>query len=171
MEEKKLTDEEIVKRVEMSAYGGRKYSFEEWDKCKTVSQSDVLDLIHRQKAEIEGLKEDVKAFKDFSDKLIDERENMQAVIFGLEEEKRQLQERYLEESKERCKYEQAYNKKCHEHNIGLGVQRKHWEKKVEQSVKDTAKEILQAVLEDVGEFFAGDIVEELSERYGVEVEW
>lgn len=42
--------------------------------------------------------------------------------------------------------------------------------KAEQAVKDTAKEILQAVFEDVGEFYAGDIVEELAKRYGVEVE-
>lgn len=35
--------------------------------------------------------------------------------------------------------------------------------------KETAKEILQAVLEDVGEFYAGDIVEELAKQYGVEL--
>ena len=36
--------------------------------------------------------------------------------------------------------------------------------------QDTAKEILQEVLEDIGEFYAGDIVEELAKRYGLEVE-
>lgn len=64
MEEKKLTDEEMIKALEMHACNGRKYSFEEWDRCKTVTQSDILDIIHRlqsenaeQKAEIERLTE------------------------------------------------------------------------------------------------------------------
>lgn len=36
--------------------------------------------------------------------------------------------------------------------------------------KETAEKILKAVLEDVGEFYAGDIVEELAKQFGVEVE-
>lgn len=114
-------------------------------------------------------------------------------IIDLENQRNELQkqvdelnERYLEESKERCEFEQKYKKIQHAHNIGLGAQRSHWEKKVEQAVKDTAKEILEQVrflieerncvggydLEDEtidGTIFV-EVLNELKERYGVEVE-
>lgn len=35
--------------------------------------------------------------------------------------------------------------------------------------KETAEKILKAVLEEVGEFYAGDIVEELAKQFGVEI--
>ena len=59
----------------------------------------------------------------------------------------EFEQRYLEESKERCKFEQLYEKIRHDHNIGLGIQRNHWEKKVKQAVKDTAKEIYRELVE------------------------
>ncbi len=77
MEEKKLTDEEIVKAYEHCYVNDgtcKSCCLTDEDKL-CVSHEDVLDLIQRQKAEIEWLTE--------------ERENMQAVIFALEEEKRQ----------------------------------------------------------------------------------
>lgn len=42
--------------------------------------------------------------------------------------------------------------------------------KLPEARKETAKEILKDVLEGIGEFYAGDIVEELAKKYGVEVE-
>ncbi len=63
-------------------------------------------------------------------------------------------------AKEQCEKLQADNERLY-NNIG----------KFKESVrKETAKEILKSVLEDVGEFYAGDIVEELAKQYGVEVE-
>lgn len=91
----------------------------------------------------------------------------------------ELKERYLEESKERCEFEQRYKKIQHAHNIGLGTQRKHWEKKVQQAVKDTAKEIFDELYK--ASFYKQfikreyrmvelDKLKKLEERYGVEVE-
>ena len=62
--------------------------------------------------------------------------------------------------REKAKELQADNERLYK-NLG----------KFKESVrKETAKEILKAVLEDIGEFYAGDIVEELAKKYGVEVE-
>ena len=69
--------------------------------------------------------------------------------------------------------EQLYNRKCHEHNIGAGVQRSHWEKKVKQAVKDTAKEICDLILEhwEKKQFVECDWLRvAIAEKYGVEVE-
>ena len=41
---------------------------------------------------------------------------------------------------------------------------------IKEARKDTAEKILKAVLEDVGAFFAGDIVKKLAEEYCVEEE-
>ena len=78
-------------------------------------------------------------------------------------------ERYLEESKERLEFEQRYKKIQHAHNIGLGAQRSQWEKKVQQAVKDTAKEILQSI-DDESNGQTISVTNVLRKRYGVEVE-
>lgn len=117
-EGKKLTDEIIKKAVEMTAFSGRRYSFEEWDKCKTVSQSHVLDLINRLQAENAELREmcSKSSYKDSwknkffkaqeeVERLTEERENMQAVIFALEEDKRMLRKQVDELKEEKtCVY-------------------------------------------------------------------
>ena len=79
----------------------------------------------------------------------------------------------MEESKERCEFEQKYKKIQHAHNIGLGAQRSHWEKKVQQAVKDTAKEILQDLYYEfnrIGDEGACGEIRLRAEEYGVEVE-
>ena len=94
----------------------------------------------------------------------------------LQKQLNELTERYLEESKERCEFEQKYKKIQHAHNIGLGTQRSQWKKKVEQERKQTVKEITSKVV-DLNIICGGDFRLFLynfelwvKERYGVEVE-
>ena len=57
MEEKKLTDEEVVKAIVKSIeYSKAITYFDEWGNCKSVMMTDVIDLIHRLQAENETLK-------------------------------------------------------------------------------------------------------------------
>lgn len=160
----KLTDEEIVKALAYCNNPDKEkgcvpcpYSRKTKGDIRCYMRSmhnDILDLIHRLQDEYNRLLE--------SQKQVDE-----------------LKERYLEESKERCEFEQKYKKIQHAHNIGLGAQRSHWEKKVEQSVKDTAKEIL----DELDLFFKGTTfrkgyefkkidqkLKEIAKQKGVEVE-
>ena len=136
MEEKKLTDEEIVKALECC-------NREEVDcencpyhkkniTCYVAWCEDTLDLIHRLQAENEELKSPKFAswkLKFF--RLKEERENIQAVIFGLEEDKRLLQNQVDE-----LKAENTELYKEHTTLIaGSILERKN-------IAKDTAKEIL-----------------------------
>lgn len=140
MEEKKLTDEEIVKALEIC---GKDFECSNcpyvYECCERLDGSaglliQALDLIHR-----------------------------------LQCEKTELEQRYLEESKERCKFEQLYDRKCHDKNIGIGVQRAYWEKKVQQAEKDTAKEIANWLPTTVNED-KNILSRIIKEHYGVEVE-
>lgn len=115
-------------------------------------------------------------------------ERHKAEIERLTEERNDLEQRYLQESKERCEFEEKYKKIQHAHNIGLGVQRSQWEKKVQQAVKDTVKEIFTAIVEEfVFSFrtknedyqngydqaltdYDNNLKKFFKERYGVEVE-
>ena len=207
MEEKKLTDEEIVKSLEYCANGGNcqrgQCSFTKHQEhgrknfCFGYGSECALDLIHRLQDENEGLKEHGQILINSLHKTIDEQkaeierlteENEYLDMCGkqfladyqkceienseLQEQVDELKERYLEESKERCEFEQKYKKIQHAYNIGLGVQSSHWGKKVQQAEKDTAKEILKIAVDfydgkDIdGDLFLGT----LRERYGVEVE-
>ena len=94
----------------------------------------------QQKKEIERLTEENEHLDGCAKQFLTDYQNEQV-------KSDEFEKRYLEESKERCRFEQLYKKICHDHNIGLGVQRKHWEKKVQQAVKDTAKEILTELIE------------------------
>lgn len=137
-----------------------------WSKKDLIEQIRILE--HNWACTEETLNNSVKN----SEKIFSEQK---AEIERLTEERNELEQRYLEESKERCKFEQLYEKKCHERNIGASVQRSHWEKKVQQAVKDTAKEILQGLIEKayVNECIDLTVNEAKAwfrEDYGVEVE-
>lgn len=57
MEEKKLTDEEVVKAMLQSIeYSKTITYFDEWGNCKSIFVKDALDLIHRLQDENEQLK-------------------------------------------------------------------------------------------------------------------
>lgn len=169
MEEKKLTDEEIVKAIEHcescgSCIGCPLHSPEY---CKaTEYEEEIFKIVVKQKAEIERLTE--------------ERENMQAVIFALEEDKRQLQKQVdeLKESANGYLLTSLYKKQADDHKRAISVQRTHWGKEVKQAVKDTAKEIL----DELDLFFKGTTfrkgyefkkiekkLKEIAERKGVNV--
>lgn len=165
-DQKKLTDNEIIKALELCigencnckdcAFHGVCVA----DGNDTQLLINTLDLIHRLQAEKQKVVQDYycasqtceeqKAEIERLTKLAGDKE-LKAIIAQncilneqndeLQKQVDELEQRYLDESKERCKFEQLYGKKCHEHNIGLGVQRNAWEKKVQQAVKDTAKEI------------------------------
>ena len=156
MNEKKLTDEEIVKALKNASTGyGAGIVGNLWDL--------TLDLIDRQKAEIERLTEERKtanmhdlmywfnAYKECVDdcekyvieasdnksecirlqkqvdELKEERKNMQAEIIGLESQKEDL-------------YFQNKNLQTYIDN-----HEPIWKRNTEQAVKDTAKEIIAAV--------------------------
>ena len=87
------------------------------------------------------------------------------LIHCLQDEKAELEQRFLEEGKERLKYEQAYNKKCHDSNIGISIQRNYWKKKI----VETVKEVLKELYEYPHEYHYKKILE-IAKRYGVEVE-
>ena len=55
MEEKKFTAEDIITVLE--SQGGKKLSFLEWERLKTVSNRHIVDLIHRLQDENKRLKE------------------------------------------------------------------------------------------------------------------
>jgi DNA repair exonuclease SbcCD ATPase subunit len=123
------------------------------------------------KKEIERLTEEKWQVQDDLDNYHEMNRELEKRNAELQKQVDELTERYLEESKERCEFEQKYKKIQHAHNIGLGAQRSHWEKKVQQAVKDTAKEIY-ILAEDYNCGNATDIEDfmlALKERYGVEV--
>jgi hypothetical protein len=178
MEEKKLTDEEIKKALECMAGITQR----DCDKCPflinkfcsdTKLSTATLDLIHRLQKENEELKSPKFAswklkFFNLKDELKEERENMQAVIFGLEEDKRLLQKQ-VDELNERI---EVREKEMFE--VVKDCQRLTVEK--EQAVKDTAKEISKKVVDlnviygDDFRLFLDNFELWVKERYGVEVE-
>ena len=186
MNEKKLTDEEIVKALENCLNGNYKTKCKDcyYDKldniCKDMDR-DLLDLIHRLQAENERLTEEKWDAQDDLDNYHEINRELGKQNAELQKQVDELKERYLEESKERVKFEQFYQRKCHDRNIGLGVQRAHYEKKLKQAVKDTAKEIYRkaekkSYFKDGGHYdkdrYLLDManLKEIVNGYGVEVE-
>ena len=213
MEEKNLTDEEIIKAVAFQC--GRSIPYLDEYTPKNVPFDSVLDLIHRLQSENKELKspkfaswklkffnlkeefdKELAKHEEFTQKakaeierLTEDCESADAVLEAqkhlidlikkdkveLQKQVDELEQRYLEESKERLEFEQRYKKIQHAHNIGLGSQRSQWEKKVKQAVKDTAKEIYEQILEwiPIGEnysVFIHNIEQWLKEKYEMEVE-
>lgn len=198
MEEKKLADEEIIKALEdcyreytdMNRHSCDTCPYREVEPCGKAQMTDCLDLIKRLQAENETLKSKkfgmwkVKFFKaqEEIERLTGYNENLNGMCLEFTDKNAELQkqvdeltERYLEESKERCEFEQKYKKIQHIHNIGLGTQRSQWEKKVEQAVNDTAKEILQSLIDkayvnECIDLTVSEVKAWFREDYGVEVE-
>ena len=144
MEEKKIPDEELVKDIERST-GMPSY----WKKI-------VLDLINRQKEEIERLK------RRNGNKIITI-DNLEVTIMDLEKQNAELQKQVDELTDKLGKVLMAV--KADELLIAKGV---------EQAVKDTAKEILTKMdclngVQDLGLAIL-DFTHWIEERYGVEVE-
>ena len=157
MEEKKLTDEEIVKAVSYLAETGEGRGWIDGYKCKVIKFADILDLIHRLQSENEQLKKPkfgnwkVKFFK------------AQAEIERLTEEKNDIlfdfKDRVASAEQENAELQKQVDKCFME--VG---------KMCEESEKDRTREILQILQ---GYNYDGEIDELIAvigERYGVEVE-
>lgn len=137
-EEKKLTDEEIVKDIERST-GMPSY----WKKI-------VLDLIHRLQDENERLTEELKEEKVWYSELYQSKAELQEQVDELLN--RRIEPKIFQ---------------CHADTLETCP-------KVEQAVKDTAKEILTKIdclynAQDLGLAIL-DFSHWIEERYGVEVE-
>lgn len=151
MEKKKLTDEEIVNALEDMA-----------SECETNFSASVVELIHRQKAEIERLTEKCKGNSEQYElgfKCAEEMFNSRIdYCIHIESQNRELQKQVDELNKKLIARESVFN--------NLVIVEK------DKSVKATAKEIF-ILAEDYNCGYETDMdnfMKELKERYGVEVE-
>lgn len=170
--EKKLTDEEIVKAFDLCineglGCGGCPYCKEvrgDTGYCEGDIEAEVLDLIHRLqrqhkrlKKQLKSLQEDMKLEVGIRNKEIERlnKENDQLVI-----EKRIIKDQKYEALQ---KLDEMTNK-CNEI---------YWFKHYEQAVKDTAREILQELYDQIDENtpkWVGVQIKIIAKRKGVEVE-
>jgi hypothetical protein len=167
IEEKKLTDEEIAEHEEFTKKANAEIERLTEENKQYFAGNERLNKscgIYQIKLE-EQIKETYdnvhKAYKlekrntelqKQVDELKEERENMQAVVFGLEEEKRQWEERF---------------------KLELEIEKKWGKQQTKQAVKDTAKEICDLILEywEKKQFVECDWLRvAIAEKYGVEVE-
>jgi hypothetical protein len=184
MEEKKLTDDEIVKALEICSIEVEIHDLDDCKECpyfiKKIdcvtgkrSEKDFLDLINRQKAEIERLKIDLANEKNWGkiqkkqlqkqvDELKEERENMQAEIIGLESQKEDLYfqnqnlQAYIENHEEIWKrnamietaeLQKQVDELKERAKIDLANERNWGKIQTKQAVKDRSKEILRTLIE------------------------
>ena len=144
MEEKKLTAEEIVKKLNYIKEQYLSYIYNDDDECKVLFVDDILDLIHRLQSE----NKELKSPKFASWKL---------KFFNLKEEL----DKELSEHEEFTKKAKAEIERL---KIDLANE-KNWGKiQTKQAVKDTAKEIL----DEVSKHFGGKWLVELYKKYGLE---
>lgn len=180
--EEKLTDDKWFETYKKTArafeqgyadhigYGGTADADAEYE---IAFDNRIIAYVTSLKAEIERLTEEANQDTVTHIDICTENLSLRKQNAELQKQVDELKERYLEESKERCKFEQLYEKKCHDHNIGAGVQRSHWEKKVQQAVKDTVKEVYDYAKDFFKwdeEGFVSSLKYALENRYGVEVE-
>lgn len=144
---KELTDEELVKDIERST-GMPSY----WKKI-------VLDLIHRQKAEIERLTEERQKWFDAS---VDTQGQLNTVRLENAELQKQVDELTDENSRlNNCVMSEEQVRKCCADII---------QETRQQAEKDTAKEIANWLTTTVNED-KNVLSRIIKECYGVEVEW
>lgn len=162
-----LSDEAIVKVLEERV----NYINEEFERTKTpinfmmigvdaVVVCDTLDFIHRLQAENERLKIDLENEKNWR-KI--QTKQLQKQVDELTKENERLKD--LEFTQEHCN--------LYEENKWLRVELQHQLKKVEQAVKDRAKEILQTInrAKEKGQiYYNEDFMITAQKAYGVEVE-
>lgn len=100
---------------------------------------DLQSLCTEQKAEIERLTEEKAKSAETAVEVLEQNIELQ----------KQVDE--LKESANGSLLTSLYKKQADDHKRAISVQRTHWEKKVQQAVKDTAKEIL----DELDLFFKG----------------
>ena len=191
MEEKKLTDEEIVKELINESNRGEWCDLDFIDCVEVRVLKNAIDLINRQKAEIErltSLYDGQTAFMTSSigdlpltveglRKAVDEISRLLTVQTELQE----LNAKYYNEAKDLRRENAELQKKVHEltdklGNVLSGIKADELlvAKGIEHAVKDTAKEIYTKVLEwsPVGEdyhWFITTLENWLKEKYGVDM--
>ena len=85
MTERKFTDEQIIKALECLAFAegscvGCIYQSAPFPTCRELVARQTLDLINRQRAEIEGLKGVIAAYEDAARESHKEHVKQQAII-------------------------------------------------------------------------------------------
>lgn len=164
MEEKKLTDEEIIKALEFKREGRNEVVYIDGIERKIIKVTDILDFINRLQSENDRLN-DMKFTQEHCD-LYKENEWLKAEI------KRELaeHEEFTKTAKSEIERLTAFKNEAISTSL-YGVGRKDGE---EFAVKETAKEILGVILArefEKGDYLTDDELHELfKERYGVEVE-
>lgn len=179
--EKMLTDEEIVKALEACMNGkGCEVCpyFEKGIDCIRRSEKDTLDLIHRQKAEIERLTEREKFLENAWKTSLEHTKTVERGLNASEARNAELQKQVdeLKAENQRLRTENCYwedveglHEEVNELTARLKQSEEDYKHGYEKAVKDTAKEILTALYHrdemgfDVIKWFA-------KAYYGVEVE-
>ena len=168
MEEKKLTAEEIVKKLNYIKEQYLSYIYNDDDECKVLFVDDILDLIHRLQDENEELKS--PKFASWKLKFFRLKEEFDKELAEHEEftKKAKAEIERLTEAKEDL-YFQNQNLQTYIDN-----HEPIWKRNTEQAVKDTAKEIFTDLLNEFSKRKscgnADVVVREMASRKGVEVE-
>ena len=189
MEEKKLTAEEIVKKLNYIKEQYLSYIYNDDDECKVLFVDDILDLIHRLQSENKELKS--PKFASWKLKFFNLKEEFDKELSEHEEFTKKAKEEIERLTEERDMYAddlywKAEVRKREDFITELTVENAELQKQVDelkdicldcpyklkfdeiekQTVKDTAKEILQR-----GKYcMPSGLRDWIKERYGVEVE-
>lgn len=183
MEEKKLTDDEIVKAFELCSVKDidcKECPYSDTDYCG-ISKEEIVDLINRQKSEIERLTSlydgqsaymtssigDLPLTVEGLRKAVDEIARLLIVQVELQE----LNVQYYNDAKDlrRANKDLQMQVQRLRNFIDFRTANVMCDKCKEQAVKDTAKEILQELYEYPHEYHERKILE-IAKRKGVEVE-
>lgn len=199
MEEKKLTDEEIVKAFEQCAEHDTCWDCplrqgRELNTCREI----ITDLIHRLQREKQTLKSELRKeceeHEEFTQKAKAEIERLTKKVDGylvLNQTIQTLNEKLIAENAELQKQVDELKSQVRGRDKVIALQVEQCTQKEQQAVKDTAKEILQEIFDeqfeidvDIDENSKDDVVkvgkavltaihekiELMADRYGVEVE-
>jgi vacuolar-type H+-ATPase subunit I/STV1 len=180
MEEKKLTDEEIIKAFEVCYFGNEScsacpYEINDIDCTDRRSVKDMFDLMNRQKAEIERLKASHKFIVTKGGRDYGKTAHFKIIDYDrLKEQNAELQKQVdeLKEERENMSGEIfALETRLQQERIEKQRLREAIERVEKQAVKDTAKEIYCHIAKAWYDKEMLKIFREyLKERYGVEVE-
>lgn len=160
MEEKKFTAEDIITVLE--SQGGKKLSFPEWDRLKTVSNRHIVDLIHRLQDENKRLTEEIDGTVSMNEMYIKEvkkNAELQKQVDELPKPRKKIlaYRVYSDSTLKKCSKEDLIEQiRILEHNWAsaeesLNIQAKNCEMMLDKIGKETAEkfaERLKARLEE-----------------------
>lgn len=141
MEEKKLTDEQIINALKVVKKETLAFEYDkEKRRFEYVTGKEILDLIHRQKAEIERLTEERNKYKGLYETMYRKCSDLQDKEFNCEE-LRKVKNEYFDKAAELQK--QVDDLKQENSILSLTVEMHDGVE--HESVKDTAKEIYNEI--------------------------